>query len=30
VACEVVDVESQQWIINAAHQQRDCPREYFG
>jgi uncharacterized protein len=30
VAGEVVDRASQQWIIDAAHQQRDCPREWFG
>ena len=30
VACEVIDAESQQWIIIAAEQQRDCPRDWFG
>ena len=27
---EVVDLSSQQWVIDAARQQRDCPREWFG
>lgn len=28
---EVVDVgEGQQWVLDAARQQRDCPREWFG
>ena len=30
VAAEVVDPQSQQWVIDAARQQRDCPREWFG
>jgi len=30
VASEVVDPQSQQWVIDAARQQRDCPREWFG
>ena len=30
VADEVLDVDAQQWLIAAAHQQRDCPREWFG
>lgn len=30
VAEEVVDRSTQQWIIDAARQQRDCPREWFG
>jgi uncharacterized protein (DUF2225 family) len=30
VASEVVDPNSQQWVIDAARQQRDCPREWFG
>ena len=29
VRSEVVDGEAQQWIIEAADQQRDCPREWF-
>ena len=27
---EITDVPSQQWVIDAARQQRDCPREWFG
>jgi uncharacterized protein len=27
---EVTDEQTQQWILDAAHQQRDCPREWFG
>jgi hypothetical protein len=27
---EVLDIDSQQWLIAAANQQRDCPREWFG
>lgn len=27
---EIADPPSQQWVIDAAHQQRDCPREWFG
>ena len=27
---EVVDPQTQQWVIDAARQQRDCPREWFG
>ena len=27
---EVVDAATQQWVIDAARQQRDCPREWFG
>jgi len=27
---ELVNGESQRWILDAAHQQRDCPREWFG
>ena len=27
---EVTDVQSQQWVLDAARQQRDCPREWFG
>ena len=30
VSMEVVDPQSQQWVIDAARQQRDCPREWFG
>ena len=30
VASEVVDAQTQQWVIDAARQQRDCPREWFG
>lgn len=30
VADEVTDLEAQRWIIDAARQQRDCPREWFG
>jgi uncharacterized protein (DUF2225 family) len=30
VADEVLDVDAQQWLIAAAQQQRDCPREWFG
>ena len=27
---EVVDTGTQQWVLDAARQQRDCPREWFG
>jgi hypothetical protein len=27
---EIVDQATQQWAIDAARQQRDCPREWFG
>ena len=27
---EVVDAATQQWVLVAARQQRDCPREWFG
>ena len=27
---EIVDGQTQQWVIDAARQQRDCPREWFG
>ena len=27
---EVDDSQSQQWVMDAARQQRDCPREWFG
>lgn len=30
VAAEVVESSTQQWVIDAARQQRDCPREWFG
>lgn len=30
VAGEVVDGSTQQWVIDAARQQRECPREWFG
>ena len=30
VQTEVVDPASQQWVVDAARQQRDCPREWFG
>jgi uncharacterized protein (DUF2225 family) len=30
VVSEVVDPQSQQWVIDASRQQRDCPREWFG
>jgi uncharacterized protein (DUF2225 family) len=30
VAAEVIDNQTQQWVIDAARQQRDCPREWFG
>ena len=30
VAEEIIDPQSQQWILDAARQQRDCPREWFG
>ena len=30
VSEEIVDSQSQQWIVDAARQQRDCPREWFG
>ena len=30
VAAEVVDAPTQQWVLDAARQQRDCPREWFG
>lgn len=29
VPSEIVDSEAQQWILDAAEQQRDCPREWF-
>ena len=30
VPAEVVELASQQWVLDAARQQRDCPREWFG
>jgi uncharacterized protein (DUF2225 family) len=27
---EITNVTTQQWILDAARQQRDCPREWFG
>jgi len=27
---EVIESAGQQWVIDAARQQRDCPREWFG
>ena len=30
VPAEIVDPQSQRWVIDAARQQRDCPRERFG
>jgi hypothetical protein len=30
VAGEVADSTTQQWVVDAARQQRDCPREWFG
>lgn len=30
VAGEVTDETAQQWILDAANQQRNCPREWFG
>ena len=27
---EIADEQTQQWILDAARQQRDCPREWFG
>lgn len=30
VASEIVDAPTQQWVLDAARQQRDCPREWFG
>lgn len=27
---EVTDAQCQQWVMDAARQQRDCPREWFG
>lgn len=30
VPSEIIDAQTQQWIVDAARQQRDCPREWFG
>ncbi len=30
VTDEVVDTDGQSWVLDAARQQRDCPREWFG
>jgi hypothetical protein len=30
VQAEVVDQATQQWVMDAARQQRDCPRDWFG
>lgn len=30
VEIEIVDRSTQQWVLDAARQQRDCPREWFG
>jgi uncharacterized protein (DUF2225 family) len=30
VAGEVIDPRRQRWVLDAARQQRDCPREWFG
>jgi hypothetical protein len=30
VSNEITDPATQQWVIDAARQQRDCPREWFG
>jgi len=30
VQAEVIDPATQQWVMDAARQQRDCPREWFG
>lgn len=30
VPAEVVDTATQQWVLDAARQQRDAPREWFG
>jgi len=30
VASELTDAATQQWVVDAARQQRDCPREWFG
>jgi len=30
VGSEISDPATQQWVLDAARQQRDCPREWFG
>ena len=30
VPVEIVEQATQQWVLDAARQQRDCPREWFG
>jgi hypothetical protein len=30
VGSEITDPATQQWVLDAARQQRDCPREWFG
>jgi uncharacterized protein len=30
VAAEITELSTQQWVLDAARQQRDCPREWFG
>jgi hypothetical protein len=30
VPSEVTEQATQQWVLDAARQQRDCPREWFG
>jgi hypothetical protein len=30
VAAEITDAQNQQWVIDAAEQQRLSPREWFG
>ena len=30
VPAEITDLGTQQWVLDAARQQRDCPREWFG
>lgn len=30
VPAEVLEVAEQQWVLDAARQQRECPREWFG
>ena len=30
VPAEITDLSTQQWVLDAARQQRDCPREWFG
>lgn len=30
VAAEISDAHCQQWVVDAARQQKECPREWFG